>query len=70
MIQIQPLTVVVFAATLLLLSSNAAHGRVYQTDDAIIVEGMSNYSIWTILTFQKFTTISKMSNIMTLEKQE
>ena len=44
MIQIHPLAVVVLAATLL-LSSNAAHGRIYQTNDAIIVEGMSNYSI-------------------------
>ena len=58
MIQIQSLAVVVLAATSL-LSSNPAHGRVYHTDDAIIVEGMSNYSIWTSLTFQKFTTMKK-----------
>ena len=68
MIQIHPLAVVVLAATLL-LSSNAAHGRIYQTNDAIIVEGMSNYSIWTSLTFQTFTTMKKCQ-ILTLEKQE
>jgi hypothetical protein len=43
MIQVQPLAAVVVLAAILLLSSDLVHGRIYQTDDAVIVEGKGNF---------------------------
>ncbi len=46
MILVEPL-VVAFLAVTLLLGSVSVNGRIFQTDDAIIVEGKIRFFIWT-----------------------
>lgn len=41
MILVRPLVVAIFAAALL-FGSESVNGRIYQTDDAIIVEGKTS----------------------------